>query len=81
MFIGLLELEPGTILFARPLREDGIYREEDDIAESWCLDGYAHAANVVLNTLTQFVETNFFLMTTSSNWTWCGIYFWGRPRK
>jgi hypothetical protein len=39
-FIGLLELEPGTILFARPLREDGIYMEENDIAESWCLDGY-----------------------------------------
>ena len=36
---GLFELKPGTILFARPLREDGIYREEDDIAESWCLDG------------------------------------------
>jgi len=47
-----LELEPGTILFARPLREDGIYREEDDIAESWCLDGYAHPANVVPNILT-----------------------------
>ena len=39
MFIGLLELEPGTILFARPLREDGIYSEEDDIAQAWCLDG------------------------------------------
>lgn len=32
-------MKPGTILFARPLREDGIYREEDDIVESWCLDG------------------------------------------
>ena len=40
MFIGLLELEPGTILFTRPLCEDGIYLEEDDIVESWCLDGY-----------------------------------------
>jgi len=40
-YIGLLELEPGTILFARPLCEDGIYLEKDDIAESWCLDGYA----------------------------------------
>jgi hypothetical protein len=29
-------------LFARPLRKDGIYSEEDDIAESWCLDGYVH---------------------------------------
>lgn len=38
-FSGLLELKTGTILFARPLREDGIYREEDDIAECWCLDG------------------------------------------
>jgi hypothetical protein len=27
-------------LFARPLREDGEYREEDDIVESWCLNGY-----------------------------------------
>jgi hypothetical protein len=42
MFLGLLELEPGTILFARPLREDGTYLEEDDIAEAWCLDGYAY---------------------------------------
>lgn len=41
MFIGLLELAPGTILFARPLLEDGIYLEEHDIAEAWCLDGYA----------------------------------------
>lgn len=40
MFIGLLELEPGTILFARPLRKDGIYLEEHDIVVSWCLDGY-----------------------------------------
>ena len=40
--IGLVELEPGTLLFARPLREDGIYQEEDDIAQAWCLDGYAH---------------------------------------
>lgn len=38
--LGLLELKPGTILFARPLREDGIYLEENDIVESWCLDGY-----------------------------------------
>ena len=38
--LGLLELEPGTILFARPLQDDGIYLEEDDIVESWCLDGY-----------------------------------------
>jgi hypothetical protein len=37
---GLFELEAGTILFARPLREDGYYREEDDIVESWCLNGY-----------------------------------------
>lgn len=37
---GLFELKPGTILFARPLREDGIYNEENDIAEAWCLDGY-----------------------------------------
>jgi len=33
-------MKPRTILFARPLREDGIYSEEDDIAESWCLEGY-----------------------------------------
>jgi len=33
-------MKPGTILFARPLREDGNYREEDDIVESWCLDRY-----------------------------------------
>lgn len=39
-FSGLFELEPGTIVFARPLREDGIYKEEDDIVEGWCLDGY-----------------------------------------
>jgi hypothetical protein len=37
--LGLFELEPGTIVFARPLREDGIYKEEDDIVEGWCLDG------------------------------------------
>ena len=36
---GLLELKPGMILFARPLCEDGIYQEENDIVESWCLDG------------------------------------------
>jgi hypothetical protein len=41
LFIGLLEIEPGAILFARPLREDGVYLEEDDVVESWCLDGYA----------------------------------------
>ena len=38
-FLGLQELEPGTILFARPLREDGIYHEENDLVETWCLDG------------------------------------------
>ena len=38
--IGLVELEPGTLLFTRPLREDGTYQEEDDIAQAWCLDGY-----------------------------------------
>jgi hypothetical protein len=32
---GLFELEPGTILFARPLMEDGIYHEEHDIVEAW----------------------------------------------
>ena len=37
--IGLFELEPGTVLFARPLTEDGIYHEEDDIVEAWCMDG------------------------------------------
>ena len=37
---GLFELESGTILFARPLRKDGRYREEDDIVEAWCLNGY-----------------------------------------
>src|SRR6266567_8221447 len=36
---GLFELESGAILFARPLRKDGNYREEDDIVESWCLNG------------------------------------------
>ena len=36
---GLFELEPGTILFARPLTEDGVYHEEDDIVEAWCMDG------------------------------------------
>ena len=36
---GLFELTPGTILFARPLTGDGIYLEENDIAEAWCLDG------------------------------------------
>ena len=40
MIPGLFELECGAILFARPLREDGEYREEDDIVESWCLNGY-----------------------------------------
>jgi len=52
MFTGLLELEPGTILFAWPLQEDGIYQEKDNIAESWCLDGYAPLPNVVPNILT-----------------------------
>ena len=36
---GLFKLEPGTILFARPLTDDGLYNEENDIAEAWCLDG------------------------------------------
>ncbi len=36
---GLFELEPGTILFARPLTKDGIYLEENDVVESWCLEG------------------------------------------
>ena len=40
LFIGLLKLEPGTILFARPLCKDGVYLEEHDIVVSWCLDGY-----------------------------------------
>lgn len=34
MFLGLLELEPGIILFAQPLLEDSNYSEEDDIVES-----------------------------------------------
>ena len=37
-----MELESGTILFARPLHKDGINLEENDIVESWCLDGYAY---------------------------------------
>jgi hypothetical protein len=37
--LGLFELEPGIIVFAQPLREDGIYKEEDDIVEGCCLDG------------------------------------------
>ena len=37
---GLIKLAPGTILFARPLTGDGIYLEENDIVEAWCLDGY-----------------------------------------
>jgi hypothetical protein len=32
-------MEPGTILFARPLTDNGIYCEENDIAEAWRLDG------------------------------------------
>ena len=36
---GLFELKPGTVVFAWPLRDDGVYREEDDIVEGWCLDG------------------------------------------
>ena len=44
---GLLELEPGTILFARPLREDGVYLEENDIAEAWCLDGYVGSSSLL----------------------------------
>jgi len=36
---GLFELETGTILFARPLCEDGNYDEKNDVAEAWCLDG------------------------------------------
>jgi hypothetical protein len=36
-------MEPGTILFARPLTDDGVYHEERDIAEAWCLDGYIHS--------------------------------------
>ena len=39
VFAGLLELKPGTILFACPLTVDGVYHEEDDIVEAWCLDG------------------------------------------
>jgi len=35
----LFELETGTILFARPLCEDGKYDEKDDIAVAWCIDG------------------------------------------
>lgn len=35
----LFELEPDTIIFARPLCEDGVYREEDDIVEGWYLNG------------------------------------------
>ena len=38
--IGLFELESGTILFAWPLRKDGLYREEEDIVEAWSLNGY-----------------------------------------
>jgi hypothetical protein len=34
-------------LFARPLTEDGVYREEDDIVEAWCLDGYVFFILVV----------------------------------
>jgi len=41
--LGLIELKPGTIIYARPLRDDGIYQEEDDIVEGWCLDGYVRS--------------------------------------
>ena len=37
--LGLFELEPGTVVFAWPFREDGVYHEKDDIVEGWCLDG------------------------------------------
>ena len=39
LFLGLFELEPGTIVFAWPFREDGVYDKKDDIVEGWCLDG------------------------------------------
>ena len=52
LFIGLLELEPGTILFARPLCKDGVYLEEHDTVVSWCLDGYVcwsfHIAKILI---------------------------------
>ena len=36
---GLFELEHSTVLFAWPLTNNGIYNEENDIAEAWCLMG------------------------------------------
>jgi hypothetical protein len=57
---GLLELEPGTILFARPLTEDGVYLEEDDIAEAWCLDGYVgYPCSSMCNNFRQIAEIIF----------------------
>lgn len=41
-------------MFARPLCEDGIYLEEDDIAECWCLDGYAFYAFKIVVILINF---------------------------
>jgi len=46
-------------LFARPLREDGDYQEEDDIVESWCLDGYVLWQFPCCSSLTHF-RHNFF---------------------
>jgi len=80
---GLLELKPGTILFARPLTEDGVYQEENDIVEAWCLDGYVYSLLVLiigkLNTYNNVIEMNSLLLRILLTLGLFAIPFSGQP--
>ena len=63
-------MESGTILFARPLRSDGVYQEKDDIVEAWCLNGwvlYIYIYIFFFSNLFLISDATFFLMMRSKS--------------